>query len=510
MKAFARLCAVILALAALSGCVQPAPNTRPWLLESTPSAMPAALAESDAVVTPVVLPTEHPAGYVYPTPTPDAPRDLPQLRSNSEQYVVQAGDYLTLIAQHYNLDVNTLLLANPNINPNWLEIGQVLTIPAPAPSASPSSFKIIPDSELVYGPMSTTIDLDSFISKKGGYLSRYSGEANGHTLSGAEIVQLVSAEYSVNPRLLLALLEWRSGWVTQDNPAQTYRDYPMGYIEASHKNLYRQLSWTANQLNHGYYAWKNYAISYILCTDGSLVMLAPTVNAGTVGVQYLLSTLLNLADWQQAVSDNGVFSVYSSLFINPFDLAIEPLVPANLQQPQLQLPFEAGVSWSFTGGPHAGWGDGSAWAAIDFAPPGTAYGCFTSNEWVTAAADGLIIRSKDGEVVQDLNGDGLEATGWTLLYMHIESRDRVSAGTYVKAGDRIGHASCEGGVSNGTHVHIARRYNGEWIPAYGSLPFVLSGWQAALTGSEYEGTLTSSYDTVYSWDGRTDDNQIAR
>ena len=135
------------------------------------------------------------------------------------------------------------------------------------------------------------------------------------------------------------------------------------------------------------------------------MMLSPTVNAGTVGVQYLLAALLDLANWQQAVSENGLYAIYCALFVIPFDLAIDPLLPDGLVQPELQLPFEQGVAWSFTGGPHAGWSDGSAWAALDFAPPGTAYGCFTSNEWVTAVADGLILRSKDGEVVQDLNGD---------------------------------------------------------------------------------------------------------
>lgn len=507
MKLLPRAAAFLLALA-LSGCIQPAPNSRPWLLDS-PTALPSQIGE-EAAPTTVALPTQRPPGYVFHTPTPDAPRDLPQLRTDVDQYVVQPGDYLSLIAQRYNLDVNTLIVANPNINPNWLEIGQMLTIPAPSPSASPSSFKIIPDSELVYGPMSSTLDIDSFIKKQGGHLADYSYDVNGHSLTGGEIIRLVSAEYSVNPRLLLALLEWRSGWVTRGNPDQSTLAYPLGYVEASHKGLYRQLTWAANELNHGYYAWKANSISYILCKDGSLVMLSPTVNAGTVAVQYLLASLLDLPNWQQAVSENGLYAVYSSLFVIPFDLAIEPLIPENLTQLELQLPFEAGVSWSFTGGPHAGWGDGSAWAALDFAPPGTAFGCFTSNEWVTAAADGLIIRSKDGEVVQDLNGDGLEQTGWTLLYMHIESRDRVSAGTYVKAGDRIGHASCEGGVSNGTHVHIARRYNGQWISAAGSIPFVMSGWQPALTGNEYEGTLTRSGSIVYSWDGRTNDNQISR
>lgn len=496
-----------LALITLSGCVQPAPGSRPWLLESTSA--PSGSVE-DEIPTAITLPTEPPPGYVFPTPTPDAPRELAKLRENTEQYVVQYGDYLSLIADRYNLDVNLLIAANPNINPNWLAVGQVITIPAPTPSADPSSFKIIPDSELVFGPMSSTLDIDSFIRKQGGYLASYTGQANGHNLSGAEIVKLVSAEFSVNPRLLLALLEWSSGWVTHRSPSQSTRDYPMGYIEPGHKGLFDQLSWAANQLNHGYYAWKAYGISYVICKDGSLVMLSPTVNAGTVAVQYLMASLLNLNDWQQAVSENGVYAVYSSLFVIPFDLAIEPLVPAGLSQPSLVLPFEPGDYWSFTGGPHAGWGSGSNWAALDFAPPGTLFGCYSSSAWVTAVADGLILRSKDGEVVQDLNGDGLEQTGWTILYMHIESRDRVAAGTYVKAGDRIGHASCEGGVSNGTHVHIARRYNGEWISAYGTLPFVMSGWTPYLTGSEYEGTLSNGVNIVYSWDGRTDDNQITR
>ncbi len=91
-------------------------------------------------------------------------------------------------------------------------------------------------------------------------------------------------------------------------------------------------------------------------------------------------------------------------------------------------------------------------------------------------ADGVIVRSEFGEVVQDLDGDGDERTGWTLLYMHIGTSGRVPVGKKLKAGEFIGHPSCEGGVSNGTHTHVARRYNGEWIPADGSLPFNLDGW----------------------------------
>jgi hypothetical protein len=70
----------------------------------------------------------------------------------------------------------------------------------------------------------------------------------------------------------------------------------------------------------------------------------------------------------------------------------------------------------------------------------------------------------------------------------------VAAGTYLKTGDRVGHPSCEGGVTDGTHVHIARRYNGEWIAADGAIPFVLSNWQPHLT-SAYNGTLTKGDQT---------------
>ena len=94
--------------------------------------------------------------------------------------------------------------------------------------------------------------------------------------------------------------------------------------------------------------------------------------------------------------------------------------------------------------------------------------------------------------------------------MHIESRDRIPVDTYAYAGDRIGHPSCEGGFSNGTHVHIARKYNGEWISSDGPLPFQLEGWVSSGNGIEYDGYLTKGDQVVEAWDGRNDLNQVGR
>ena len=120
---------------------------------------------------------------------------------------------------------------------------------------------------------------------------------------------------------------------------------------------------------------------------------------------------------------------------------------------------------------------------------GELLGCQMSTEWTVAAAAGLVARSKDGVVIIDLDGDGHEETGWNLFYMHVAADDRVPAGTFVDEGQRLGHPSCEGGYSTATHLHFARRYDGEWIPADGSCPLVLSGWRAHASVS-YEGTMT--------------------
>jgi LasA protease len=125
-----------------------------------------------------------------------------------------------------------------------------------------------------------------------------------------------------------------------------------------------------------------------------------------------------------------------------------------------------------------------------------------SAAWVVASAPGVIARSELGAVALDLDGedgtaaDGLEQTGWVVVYLHLAEVDRVSMGVRVQADEKLGHPSCEGGISTGTHVHLVRKYNGEWIPADGSLPFVLDGWTAHNGSETYKGTLTRNNEIV--------------
>lgn len=461
-------------------------------------------------INPLIPPTRIP-GSPYFTPTPDAPHPLPTPRQEAENYTVQAGDTLARIAQRFGVSYQMVADANQLTNPNLIDVGLELVIPPPDPNQALPDGKIIPDSELVYGPFSSYFDIQAFVEQRGGYLARYREElSEGEFSNGADIVQRVAQEFSTNPRLLLAVLEYQSGWVTEIEPAEETLDYPIGLLDPNRQGLYRQLAYAANELNRGYYLWRVNGVAVWVLADGEVQLPSPLINAGTAGVQHFFGTLYGRTDWEQAISDQGLFATYTNLFGYPFDYTLEPLLPSYLTQPEFGLPFESGTTWAFTGGPHGGWGDGSAWAALDFAPPGDALGCVESDAWVTAIADGPVVRAENGAVVQDLDGDGLEQTGWTILYMHIEARERAAVGTYLNAGDRVGHPSCEGGFSTGTHLHLARRYNGEWLPADGSIPFVLDSWISAGAGREYDGYLSREGQTLEAWNGRSEANQIQR
>jgi hypothetical protein len=59
-------------------------------------------------------------------------------------------------------------------------------------------------------------------------------------------------------------------------------------------------------------------------------------------------------------------------------------------------------------------------------------------------------------------------------------------------------------------MHLARRYNGEWIPADQDVPFVLDGWTTVGLGLEYDGFLRKDGQTIEAWDGRDSVNEIQR
>lgn len=499
----------------------PANKTQPTMNEDVHSDQPIEL----TVTPPVLFISPSSTSYVNPTlfsgfqtATPGTP--LPALNLPTEEgknisalvYYTQSGDTLASIARRFGVDPDQIQSSQLISSKGFIEPGQALDIPdqlgyTPYPSA------LIPDSELINSPSTIDFDIRSYIDQAGGFLSTFGEMVNDDYLTADEIIKRVATDTSINPRLLLAFLEFRSKWLFgQPNDPQDL-EHPIGLYVPGHQGLYEEILLSAKQLGIGYYGWRSGTVTFLTFPDGRLARLSPNLNAGSVALQYLFSKFYKNSTYLEALyGSDGFIELYERIFGDPWERAatVEPLLTPEVVQPELALPFPTGERWSFTGGPHKAWDSGSPIGALDFSPVSGGPPCSDTNAWVTASASGTVTRSERNIVALDLDGDGFEQTGWVLIYFHIADQDRVVPGTHLIKDDPLGHPSCQGGNATGTNVHITRKYQGEWIAADGPLPFVLSGWTVRAGARSYEGTLTKGNQSVEANPGGASSSIILR
>jgi LysM repeat protein len=85
-------------------------------LTSTPT-------ETSTKIPPTVTPTDPLPDSTTPSPT------VPQERTELVNYVVQDGDTLSSIAEHFSLSLESILFSNSGISPHDLDPGTTLVIP---------------------------------------------------------------------------------------------------------------------------------------------------------------------------------------------------------------------------------------------------------------------------------------------------------------------------------------------------------------------------------------------
>lgn len=449
--------------------------------------------------------------------------EIPEPRSEEISYSIVSGDTISALANLYQVPVSAIVERNQLKNPETIQIGQALIIPAIEPEGLEIADLIISDQEIIYGPSAFEPEnflaayprniLSGYIESTPTPMPTQDGDKEIISTpdftprSGIEILKEVALENSINPRVLIALMEYQTQTISNEKPKMLLNESYIGAL-GWRTSLDHQLSWTANTLNYGFYQWKNNRLNQWILADDSVIAVDPSVNAGTAALQYLFSKLYGKEDWLKAIGPDGFRMTFESLFGANND-ASWTLIDEPKNNPQLTLPFAPDEDWYYSSGPHYGWANGSPWSAVDFVP-GDAIGCSRSDYQVTAAADGLVIYSDNGLVVVDLDFDGDVRTGWLHLYLHVGERDRVKTGARLKQGDFIGHASCEGGFSSGTHLHFARRYNGQWVPIDADHPLILSGFEVFSTGDVYDGYLVKDDQVVEAWYFQNDANRIVR
>lgn len=180
-------------------------------------------------------------------------------------YTIQDGDNINALASRFNTTVKEILAANPVIpqTTTTLPPGMPVKIPIYYRPLWGSSYQILPNALFVNGPAQRSFDTVSYVESQPGWLKDYSVYAYGGWRSGGELVDYIGMSYSVSPRLLLALLEYRAEALSNPTKPANADLYLMGYRGEFSANLYYQLLWLADTLNNGYYRW----------IDGTLLLM---------------------------------------------------------------------------------------------------------------------------------------------------------------------------------------------------------------------------------------------
>ncbi len=260
--------------------------------------------------------------------------------------------------------------------------------------------------------------------------------------------------HSVNPNLVLALMDMHSGILSRTSLSDVSRPF----AELSNaQGFNEQLQDVLSRLSKSFYqVRKEQEQQY---QDKGFV--SAKQSAATLALQQLFATS-QTPQVGKAPSEQleQLLKTYEQRFEQSLQTQqpqFESLTQASLAAPVMQLPWSLGYSW-IGGGSHGY--DGSSWphSSIDYAYDWPQWGGQT---WSVRAAHGGTV-----SVLSSCQVRITDASGWATTYYHL-SNVNVYNGQQVSANTHLGYyasnksqALCEGGSSTGPHLHFSLLYNG--------------------------------------------------
>ncbi|MGQ9925577.1 MAG: peptidoglycan DD-metalloendopeptidase family protein [Chloroflexaceae bacterium] len=372
-------------------------------------------------------------------------------------------------------------------------------LPSPAPAMTmvtePSPRDPLFDPRrLSYAHNFNGVDIQAFLEARGSPLASARFQIGDRSHSFSETLVGLSSLYSLNPRLLLALLDLQSGLLSSRSASSEQLAWAMGYRgdQGGRRGLYNQLRWAARELRwaiRDYTLYAPGALPPLTFADGSRQevaadlpfsryvlarVLAPTVSPGSLGVHLdgLMTSYARLFDdprippddWPAPARPFLTRPMEGSFPVTSFFDHDTPFLHKNGSLLTYWGRAETDLAFAYDG--HTGW---------DYAmrPP----------DKVLAAAAGVVTfagNSDDGcgsparAVIVD------HGNGYRTLYWHLASI-AVTAGQPVARGDALGVAG-ESGCAFGPHLHFQVQYLGRDVDPYGWCGAEPDPWARAPAG----------------------------
>ncbi len=437
-------------------------------------------------ITSVSLPTITPE-INFPLPTANhRPVYVP---GELVSYTAQSGDNLPMLAARFNTSEPAIREANPIIPPivSTLPQGFPMQIPIYYTPFWGSTFKLIPNSAFVFSS-----EAQSFGQKVQNISLKDKPELNellNVVENKAEAFVQACLQASIDPHLMLSLIVYG---LEPDGELQLASNQMIDKIKQADFGL---LQHWMGVLNHGYYSYETGRLVELELPDGSIERLDPWQNAGSAAMRYFFSKLLRTSEgYQAAVKPNGFVGVYFELFGNPWVNERE-ILPGSLEWISAGLPINPQGGWQAAVMPELmqkmmPWPGASAGfhASIQDASDKNAYGK------VYSIMNGTITRLDNLQLVVSQFGMP-ETQGWSIVYLGVAVKPGLKVGDELQIGQSIGQV--DAGDWNAS-FWLARKYNGEWVPAGGAIPFNLGDWKLALDVDGQSLVMHKPELTVYS------------
>ena len=365
-------------------------------------------------------------------------------------------------------------------------VGVVIATVQPA---APAQF--FHDQRLTYEPDFYVPQVQAFLGSQPGPLKDFSADVGSRRHSFAEIVVGQSLYYSLNPRVVLALLESQGELLSDKLPTPAQLDWALGYHtkdakpeEDKLRGLTAQVRWAVRQL---LYARRDFS-SYTPLTyaDGTQAA-AP---AGWELGQYALARALAPATTPAKLEARmqAFVATYTQLFGDPrsaptgWPAPSAPFLAWPMTKPaRITSFFDHDAPFlSRNGGIFSYWGRNETDLSYD-GHDGWDYAAAPPDPALAAAA---------GTVVFAGNADDNCATtavvldhgnGYRTLYWHLSSAD-VAIGQQVAAGETVGVIGASG-CAFGAHLHLGVQYLGRNTDPYGYCGSAPDPWAINPAGS---------------------------
>ncbi len=320
------------------------------------------------------------------------------------------------------------------------------------------------------------LNVQAFLDRQPGVLKTYK---QGKT-TAAQAIEGYASYYSLNPRILLTLLELEPKLLTNPKPASETITRPFGAVGP--EGFAQQVEWAVREIRAGFGPYSEPPVLHF--RDGGTATLDTKQEPAVLAVKRFLGAGHTEAEWRALV--DGYAPLYLKLW------GKEPSAPTPTPaaaEPFLKLPWPAGTEVL-----HSSYfdhvyptvdrfGDDNSFI-VDYLGRGNlSYNTHDGHDYyfpdlptgtpILAAAPGVAYAyTTPGNGVVIRHGGAY--AGYETVYWHLDQFAHIfqgkignGVGVKVEAGTLLGTSGKSGFTDGGAHLHFEVRHNGKQVDPYG-------------------------------------------